>query len=182
MSAVSAGSGVTTVSAHAALRPDGIAARLLYQEALYLDTQAWDEWLALCTEDIEYWAPAWKSEDQLVSNVRREVSMIYHTRRQELADRVLRVRSRKSVTAMPLPRTAHSITNVLAQEGDGPGRIIGTATWTVHEHDPRLRRSYTHFGRYEFALREEDGSWKICRKKIILLNDLVPTVIDFYNL
>lgn len=36
--------------------------------------------------------------------------------------------------------------------------------------------------RYEYLLRRSSQVWKIGRKRIILLNDLIPTVIDFYNL
>lgn len=158
-----------------------VAAELLYREARCLDTQDWDGWLELYDENVEYWLPAWKSESELVGDVKREVSLIYHTRRAELAERVLRIRTRKSVTAMPLPRTAHLVTNVLLDEASGD-TMRGTASWTVNELDPRTAKSHTYFGRYEFTLACSVGAWRIARKKIVLLNDRVPTVIDFYNL
>lgn len=158
-----------------------VAANILFQEALSLDRQDWDTWLNLYDEQIEYWVPSWRNEGELVSDVRREISLIYHTRRTELSDRVMRVRSRKSVTTMPLPRTAHSVTNVLVETAD-QDNICGTATWTVHEYDPRMNSQHTHFGRYEFKLIRKGDGWKISRKKTILLNDMIPTVIDFYNL
>ena len=158
-----------------------IASRVLALDGRYLDLQDWDAWLSLYTDDVEYWVPAWKSESELVTNVRREVSLIYHTTRSGLDERVLRIRSRKSVTAMPLPRTAHSVSNVIVDRHDGD-RIEGTASFVVHEYDPRTTRAHTHFGLYEFALKAPDGGWKIGRKKIVLMNDLIPTVIDFYNL
>ena len=52
--------------------------------------------------------PAWKGEGQLLDNVRREVSLIYHTARTELEERIVRIRSRKPVIAMPLARTART--------------------------------------------------------------------------
>jgi benzoate/toluate 1,2-dioxygenase beta subunit/2,4,5-trichlorophenoxyacetic acid oxygenase 2 len=159
-----------------------IAAHVLSQEALALDMQDWDAWLDLYPEALEYWVPAWRNENELISNVKREVSLIYHTHRRELVDRVLRIRTRKSVTALPLPRTTHLITNVLAHAVDSADLLRGTAAWTVHEYDPRLKKSHTHFGRYEFDLHAGAGQWKIARKKIILMNDLIPTVMDFYNL
>jgi benzoate/toluate 1,2-dioxygenase beta subunit/2,4,5-trichlorophenoxyacetic acid oxygenase 2 len=157
------------------------AARLLYREGRYLDLQDWDGWLGLYDDKVEYWLPTWKSESELVGDVKREVSLIYHTRRAELAERVLRIRTRKSVTAMPLPRTTHLVANVLVDEVM-PDRMAGTATWTVHEHDPRTARSYTHFGRYEFQLGRRADEWNIVRKKIVLMNDRIPTAIDFYNI
>jgi 3-phenylpropionate/cinnamic acid dioxygenase small subunit len=38
------------------------------------------------------------------------------------------------------------------------------------------------FGRYEHGLRRVDGDWRIARKKILLLNDTIPTVVDFYSI
>jgi 3-phenylpropionate/cinnamic acid dioxygenase small subunit len=42
------------------------------------------------------------------------------------------------------------------------------------------------FGRYEYRLRRHDEGgreyWLIARKKVLLLNDHIPTMIDFYCL
>ena len=163
------------VQAHA------VASRVLALEGLHLDRQDWDAWLALYADDVEYWVPAWKSESELVSDVQREVSLIYHTTRVGLEERLMRIRSRKSVTAMPMPRTAHAVSNVLVHEST-PDRIDGTASWVVHEYDPRTTKTHVHFGLYEFTLRHAGNQWKIARKKTVLHNDMIPTVIDFYNL
>ena len=158
-----------------------IAAGILSREGLHLDRQDWDAWLGLYTDDVVYWVPAWRSESELVSDVRREVSLIYHTSRAGLEERVLRIRSRKSVTAMPIPRTTHVVGNVLVDAASA-GTIDGTASWIVHEYDPRVTKMHVHFGLYEFTLRQRGDGWLIARKKTILMNDRIPTVIDFYNL
>ena len=163
------------------LEKQALAADLLYREGLHLDRQEWDAWLALYADDVEYWVPAWKSENALVDNVMREVSLIYHTSRAGLEERVLRIRSRKSVTAMPIPRTAHTASNVLVHAATADS-IDGTASWIVNEYDPRVSKAHVHFGLYEFRLRKAGDDWTFARKKTILLNDLIPTVIDFYNL
>lgn len=158
-----------------------IAARHLAREGALLDRLDWDAWLELYREDAVYWVPGWIDEDTQTSDVRTQVSLIYHTRRDELLDRIIRIRSRKSVTAMPLPRTTHSASNVLV-ESFAPGRIAATSAFVVHEHHPRHRRSSTLFGRYDFEIVEEGGAWRYARKKIVLMNDLIPTIVDFYNI
>lgn len=163
------------------LQATAIATKALYQEALYLDLQDWDAWLEMYDEQVEYWLPSWKSESELVIDVGREISLIYHTKRSELEERVLRIRSRKSVTAMPLPRTAHLVSNILVLQATAD-KITCMATWTVHENDPRSAKSHSHFGRYEIDLACRGETWKFTRKKIVLLNDLIPTVVDFYNI
>ncbi|MBZ9761674.1 aromatic-ring-hydroxylating dioxygenase subunit beta [Mesorhizobium sp. CA8] len=157
-------------------------AAVLYREALCLDRQDWDAWLALYCDDVEYWIPAWKSEHSPTGDPASEGSLIYHTSRNSLAERIMRIRSRKSVTAMPLPRTTHLTSNILV-EAQSETTIEANSVWQVHVYDPRTARQYTHFGRVEHRLRKEaDGQWRIARKKTILVNDRVPTVIDFYTL
>ena len=78
----------------------GAACDLLYREALFLDTQRWDEWLDLYTSDCEYWVPAWKSAHQVTEDPKREISLIYYASRAGLEDRVWRVRSGRSVAAV----------------------------------------------------------------------------------
>jgi benzoate/toluate 1,2-dioxygenase beta subunit/2,4,5-trichlorophenoxyacetic acid oxygenase 2 len=160
-----------------------IAQEHLAREGLLLDRLDWDGWLALYREDAVYWVPGWIDEDTLTTDVRRQVSLVWHTRRDELLDRVVRIRSRKSVTAMPLPRTTHSTSNMLVESCE-PGRIVGAASFLVHEHHPRIRRSDVLFGRYEFEITQDDDgqAWRYARKKTILQNDLIPTLVDFYNL
>ena len=43
---------------------------LVHREAAYLDEQKWDDWLALYTEDCEYWMPAWRADGTLTADPR----------------------------------------------------------------------------------------------------------------
>ncbi|MEJ7929678.1 aromatic-ring-hydroxylating dioxygenase subunit beta [Ramlibacter sp. AN1015] len=158
-----------------------IAAHLLAREGHLLDTRQWDAWLSLYAPDCSWWVPSWRDEDHLVEDVEREVSLAWHPSRAGLEERVLRIRTRKSVTSMPLPRTTHLSSNVLAQF-EGEHTIVGTASWQVHDWDPRLVRAQHRFGRYEYTLRLDDTAWRFTRKKIIVCNDLFPGVVDFYHL
>jgi len=160
--------------------PVTMAADLLYREADYLDQREWAEWLALYTEDTVYWVPAWLDETRPTSDPDRQISQIYHDSRRGLEERVARVKSRKSVTAMPLPRTTHFISNVVAAAAGA--EVSARANWMVQVYDPRTTRQHANFGRYEILLTERDGEWRIRQKKIVLNNDCVPTLIDFYTL
>ena len=39
--------------------------RFLAWEAYCLDRKLWDDWLALFSDEAEYWAPAWASEEEV---------------------------------------------------------------------------------------------------------------------
>ncbi len=159
----------------------GEAAELLYQEAHFLDTQRWDNWLTLYSRDAVFWMPAWKDATEQTNCPDTELSLIYCTGRASLEERVWRARSGLSVASAVLPRTSHMIANVLldadTSKGDEP---LVHSTWTSHLYDVKRGRVHVMFGRYEHRLRREDDHWVIAAKKIVLLNDCVPTIIDFY--
>jgi benzoate/toluate 1,2-dioxygenase beta subunit/2,4,5-trichlorophenoxyacetic acid oxygenase 2 len=159
-----------------------IVTDLLYREGLHLDRQEWDAWLALYAEDTEFWVPAWIDEHRTTSDPNREISLIYHDSRFGLEERILRIRTRKSVTAMPLPRTVHFVSNILPSALTEDS-IEATASWMVQVFDARSAKQHSHFGRYELRLvREGSSSWRFGRKRVLLMNDVVPTVLDFYTI
>ena len=158
------------------------AVDLLYREASHLDTQRWDDWLELFTEDCEYWLPAWKGEHQMTADPRREVSLIYYSSRAGLADRVWRVRQGNSAASAVLPRTHHALSNIRMASADGEGPLLLESLWTVHQFLVRESAVEVFFGRYEHTLVNRDGALRIAKKKIVLLNDYLPAKIDFYSL
>jgi 3-phenylpropionate/cinnamic acid dioxygenase small subunit len=162
--------------------PKQIAHDLLARLGLALDRQEWDAWLAMYTEDATFWVPAWTGEHQTTQDVGREVSLMYHDSRWGLEERILRIRTRKSVTAMPLPRTQHYVSNVLAGP-EGRDTITGTAAFSVALLETRTNQLRQNFGRYEFRLRRDAGHpWRIAYNRVVLINDVVPTIMDFYSL
>ena len=157
------------------------AADILYREALYLDERRWDEWLGLYHAEAEYWIPAWKSEDEPTADPETEISLIHTSARSELEDRVWRVRSGRSIASVPLPRTAHIVTNVVARPEAG-GAIAAKSIWTTHVFNTKRREEHLFFSRCEHLLVRDGAEWRIRRRKAILLNDTLPTMLDFYTI
>ncbi|HEY8578490.1 MAG TPA: aromatic-ring-hydroxylating dioxygenase subunit beta [Beijerinckiaceae bacterium] len=158
-----------------------IAASVIHREGLLLDRKDWDAWLDLYCDDAVYWVPAWLDEYRITEDPDAQVSLIYHTARRELEERVQRIRSRKSVTALPLPRTTHAVANLVV-ESFTPERIEAAGAWTVHVYDTTTAKQHVHFGLHEYTLRRDGRRWRIARKKATLMNDRVPTALDFYHL
>jgi len=156
------------------------AVDLLYREGHYLDAQRWDDWLALYCEDAEFWMPAWKAPHALTASPEREVSLMYYSARAGLEDRVWRLRSGLSVASLVLPRTTHAISGVILEAQAADGALELRSSWTCHVYDLRRTTQHVFFGRYEHRLRNESGKWLIAAKKIVLMNDRIPTMIDFY--
>ena len=158
-----------------------IATELLYLEGRCLDERDWAAWLELYDPTAVYWVPAWRDEYTQTGDPDTEISQIYHDSRRGLEERVMRVRSGKSVTALPLPRTTHFVSNIEAAfEADD--LIAAQASWMALIYNPRTERQHSNFGRYELRLRSTGPRWLITRKTIRLQNDRVPALIDFYTL
>jgi len=166
------------------MNPDSllaVASRLLYREAACLDERRWDEWLALFTADCEYWVPTWRSEDELADDPRRELSHVYYAGRAGLEDRIVRIRSGRSPASLPLRRTAHLVSNVELLD-IGPDTLRVRSTWINQIFDPHTTSSYALFGHSLHELAFGSAGWLIRRKKVVLQNDQLPSMIDVYCL
>lgn len=169
------------VPAQADIRSGFSAGRdVILREAMYLDEQRWDEWLALYTRDCEYWMPAWKADGTLTTDPQAELSHIYYANRAGLEDRIVRIRSGKSPASTPMPRTTHILGTVLPLAEPAAGGLRLRANWVSHVYFPRSHESHAFFGRSEYGLVLCEGDWRIAKKKIVLQNDYIPTMLDIY--
>lgn len=151
---------------------------LLHREARYLDRRDWDAWLDLYTEDAEFWIPMWDSEHELTSDPQSELSLMYYPDRSGLEDRVFRLRTDASSASKPLPRTCHLITNIEVEATPGGAEVL--ANWQTVSY--RHKKTYSFTGYYEYGLvRGPRGQWCIARKKIVVINDLILDILDFYS-
>ncbi len=151
---------------------------LLFEEAAALDEQRWDDWLTLFTSDIEYWMPAWDSEHEMTQDPTSEISLMYYSDRSGLEDRIWRIKSGMSSASTPLPRTTHLVTNIrVGAVTDGLLQVKANWQGNAYRHE----KTDSFYGRYEYGLREEQGNLLIARKKIVLMNDVIPSVVDIYN-
>ena len=155
-------------------------ADLLYQEAAYLDGRRWQEWLALYTDDAEFWLPAWDEDARPTDDPQSQMSLIYYNSRAGLEDRVWRIQSGLSPASSPLIRTCHLITNVrITAVVESQPQV--SSHWQVHIYQPEKQQAFTYFGFYEHVLRPEGEKLRIAKKKIILLNDVVESAFDVYH-
>ena len=168
------------LSGAAARELHATAVELLQREAMLIDEQRWDEWLAMFVQDCEYWLPAWRADETLTGNPQAELSHIYYASRAGLEDRIVRITSRRSPASMPMPRTTHIVGNVLALVPPTAEHQSLRASWVSHVFFVRSRESHAFFGHSQYELVNRDSVWMIAKKKIILQNDYIPTMLDVY--
>jgi benzoate/toluate 1,2-dioxygenase beta subunit/2,4,5-trichlorophenoxyacetic acid oxygenase 2 len=160
---------------------DRIAAATIFREARLLDHGEWSDWVAMYREDAIYWVPAWLDEYETTTDPATQVSLLYHDSRRGLEERIARIESRKSITALPLPRTVHHVSNLEAAQ-TASDEITCHSVFAVHVYDPRVAKEHVRHGRYRHVLKRDGDFWTIARKVITLVNDRVPTVLDFYSI
>jgi 3-phenylpropionate/cinnamic acid dioxygenase small subunit len=154
---------------------------LLYREMMLIDEKRWDEWLALYAPDCEFWMPMWGSEEELNDDPNSSLSHMYYRSREGLADRIVRIRSRRSPASTPAARTTHLAGNILLLEPPTDARMKLRAAWTCHVYSTRMKDQHVFFGHSEYELaRPGAGGWIIARKKVVLQNDQIPTMLDIY--
>lgn len=152
---------------------------LLYEEAAALDEQRWPDWLALFAPDCEYWVPAWKNEYETTNDPDGEVSLIYYSDRVGLEERIWRIESAASPAHRTRPRTCHAVNNIRIN-AESNDHVAVNANWRVDCYEEKQVASF--FGHYEYHLTHDVAGLIIARKKVVLVNDSVPSYIDIYQL
>ena len=155
---------------------------LLYLEASLLDDKNWRDWLALYAEDALYWMPAWTSEYETTTDPELGLNLLYLKGRASLEDRVFRIETGDSFASVPMARTTHLVGGVIVTHGvtAGAPAISARASWMVHSYG--IHGGITRSGSYDYAFREEAGSLKITRKKIIMIDDKLVGPVDIFHI
>lgn len=138
--------------------------RFLYHEARLLDEKRWDEWEALFVEDGEYWVPATRGQPDPLNHV-----SIMYEKSLLRAVRLKRYRHPNAMSLQPVPYSVHTISNVMLDEfDDNTGVCVTNARFIMLEHRRDITNTYG--GAVSHTLEPEDGSFRIRRKKVELLN------------
>ena len=136
--------------------------QFLYHEARLLDTQRYEDWLQLFTQDATYWLPL--EQDQKDPH---ETSSIVHDDRTLLELRVKQYRHARGHARQPLARTVHQISNIVPL-GEANGALRIASTLTVVEFRNEKQRVYGAL--VEHHLRRNGDTFAIAHKRVDLVN------------
>ena len=135
--------------------------QFLYHEARLLDTQRYEEWLALFTDDATYWLPLERDQKDPL-----ETSSIIHDDRTLLELRVKQGRHPRAHARLPLARTVHQVGNIMVE--DGKDEVKVHSTLQLVEFRNEKQRLYGAL--VEHRLKRANGSFKIAHKRVDLVN------------
>ena len=131
--------------------------QFLYYEAHLLDTQRYEEWLGLFTEDATYWVPLEQNQKDP-----QETSSLVYDDRTLLELRVKQMRHPRAHARAPLPRTVHQVGNIVVRD------LVVTSTLTAVEFRNEKQRLWA--GLVEHRLIRSADAFRIARKRIDLVN------------
>ena len=131
--------------------------KLLHTEARLLDEARYAEWLALYTDDCEYWVPASPTQQ----SPRDHVSLFYEDRIL-METRVRRLGHAQAHSLVPPVRTSRVVAGI-----EVAGLLV-TSSFHLVEYRNTEQRVFA--GRYRHAIRELDGRLKIVSKRVDLIN------------
>ncbi len=134
----------------------------LYHEARLLDTQRYEEWLELFTDDATYWVPLERNQTDPF-----ETSSIMHDDRTLLELRVKQARHPRAHARLPLARTVHQVGNVLILE-ETPEAIRVASTLQLVEWRQEKQRVWGALVEHE--LRRAGDGFRIAHKRVDLVN------------
>lgn len=136
----------------------------LYREARFMDTHAYDEWLAMWARTAHYWIPC--NADDL--DVSRHVSLVNEDRA-GLEDRVRRLESGAHYAQDPKSRLSRVVSNVELEPAGASEELVLHSTFNLSAH--RKGRLDVVAGRATHRLVVEDGEPRIAAKKVILVDN-----------
>jgi 3-phenylpropionate/cinnamic acid dioxygenase small subunit len=136
--------------------------QFLYHEAWLLDTQRYEEWLELFTDDATYWVPLEQGQKDPF-----ETSSIIHDDRTLLGLRVKQLRHPRAHARTPLARTVHQVGNAMVLADSGNEIRVGSTLMVVEFRSEKQR---IYGARVEHRLRRNSGGYRIAHKRVDLVN------------
>ena len=142
----------------------------VYREGYLQDRHEYDVWEALWTDDAVYWIPA--NGDEM--DPEREMSIIYDNR-SRIALRIRQLHTGRRLAQEPKSNLVRVISNVEVVNA-AAGEIQVRANAIIFEST--ARRDTLWGTRCEYLLRRMDGTLRMARKKVMLVNNskALPTL------
>jgi 3-phenylpropionate/cinnamic acid dioxygenase small subunit len=143
--------------------PDMTVSQFLFHEARLLDTQQYEAWLELFTDDATYWVPLEAQQKDA-----HETSSIIHDDKTLLELRVKQARHPRAHARLPLARTVHQVGNI-SISSETREEIAVHSTLTLVEFRNEKQRLYGALVEHRLR-RVPQGGLRIAHKRVDLVN------------
>ncbi|MBI3327835.1 MAG: aromatic-ring-hydroxylating dioxygenase subunit beta [Nitrospinae bacterium] len=148
---------------------------LLYYEVWLLDHDRLEEWLALCAEQVRYWAPIRTNVARGSEEWSRQYMLAHFDEdKGSLALRVQRIRTGAAHADEPPARVRHLVSNVRVLGGNDEVATV-TSNFIVFK-SRRGREESLFVGCREDRWRRIDGTWRLEERLIVLDHDVIENI------
>jgi 3-phenylpropionate/cinnamic acid dioxygenase small subunit len=137
--------------------------QFLFHEARLLDTQQYEAWLELFTEDATYWVPLEAGQKDP-----HETSSIIHDDKTLLELRIKQARHPRAHARLPLARTVHQIGNISISSETGE-QVLVNSVLTLVEFRNEKQRLWGALVEHRLR-RVPQGGFRIAHKRVDLVN------------
>ena len=146
---------------------------LLYLEARYADNAQYDEWESLLADDMEYWVPI--NRDNPDPNT--QLSLLYDNRAR-VGTRIRMLKTGVRHAQVPPSPMARLISNVLVERLNDNEYKVSSNFMLGELQIQSTKDLHWWVGSLEHVLRRVDGTLKIARKRVNLINsqEAVPAL------
>jgi 3-phenylpropionate/cinnamic acid dioxygenase small subunit len=146
---------------------------LLYREARYADHAQYDEWESLLTDDMVYWVPINRSDP----DPDRQISLLYDNRAR-IATRIRMLKTGVRHAQVPASPMTRVISNVEVEKLENGEYRVHAAFMLAELQVQSTGDLHWWIGRTEHVFRRVDGTLKIARKRVDLINsqEAVPAL------
>lgn len=157
-----------------------------FLEAELLDTRKFEEWLALFSQDVRYWAPV--RENRSVRDYAYEIAppggaALFDDDHASLTQRVRRMQSGRAWTEVPASRTRHLVTNLRAfQVPDRPQDYDVETSICVYRNFGEKNEDWVIGKRFDRITRTEGtGTFTVSRRTLVLdMATVLPTNLGLF--
>jgi 3-phenylpropionate/cinnamic acid dioxygenase small subunit len=139
----------------------------IHHEAALLDDCCYPEWVALFTEDAQYWAPVSR---EMASP--RDGPSHFRDDLQVMKVRTHRLANPRTFGAEPSPRTVHIVSGVRVEQDNGDEVLVSSSQIVLeYRNRGRFEEDQRLFGgRVRHRLRRTPNGLRIAEKRVDLIN------------
>jgi 3-phenylpropionate/cinnamic acid dioxygenase small subunit len=147
--------------------------RWLVDEAWLLDEQAYDDWLALLTDDIHYLMPV-RVTTALAAGFDTSPGMAHFDEDQySLSRRIARFATEHAWTEDPPSRLRHHLTNVRTFATGDEDHLVADSATLLFRSRGDVHEGYIVSARREDLLRRIEDGWRLARRTIMVDDSVV---------
>ncbi len=152
---------------------------MLIEEYWLLDDNRFEDWLALMTDDIHYWAPVRENLDRGEEDFYRpHLMMHFDDDRMTMALRVARLRTGYAHAEEPPSRQRHFVSNVKILDASSPGGVRVASNFIVFRSRTGREEHLFVGSRRDQWIQTPEG-WRLRERMILFDHDIIENITVF---